>query len=78
MLLLAHDASHAKELAMAELKKFEHKRSAIKDLRDQYITEKKKDVDQNKPQPNQIADSRIMAGRLQLADTSQGNLIDDE
>jgi hypothetical protein len=46
--LLAHDASHAKEIAQAELKKYEHKRSAIKDLRDQYLTEKRGDVEQIK------------------------------
>jgi hypothetical protein len=31
--LLAHDATHAKELAQAELKKYEHKKLAVKELR---------------------------------------------
>ena len=33
LLLLAHDATHAKELAQAELKKYEHKKAAVRELR---------------------------------------------
>jgi len=43
--LLAHDAKHAKELAQAELKKYEHKKAAVKELRKAYLDEKKKDIE---------------------------------
>jgi len=44
LLLLKHDASHAKELAYAELRKYEQKKSAVKDLREAYLDDKKKAV----------------------------------
>lgn len=46
LLLLAHDATHAKELAAAELKKYEHKKAAVRELRKTYIAEKRKAIDQ--------------------------------
>jgi len=46
LLLLAHDATHAKELAQAELKKYEHKKQAVKELREAYISEKKGIIEQ--------------------------------
>jgi len=45
LLLLAHDATHAKELAQAELKKYEHKKAAVRELRKTYLEEKKKAID---------------------------------
>jgi len=42
---LAHDATHAKELAEAELKKYDHKRAAVKELRKTYVEEKKKAIE---------------------------------
>jgi len=47
LLLLKHDASHAKELAQAELRKYEQKKEAVKDLRETYLDDKKKAI-QNK------------------------------
>ncbi len=44
LLLLAHDATHAKELAQAELKKYEHKKQAVKELRKTYLEEKEKAI----------------------------------
>jgi len=43
--LLAHDATHAKELAAAELKKYDHKKAAVKELRKTYLEEKKKAIE---------------------------------
>eukprot|EP01016_Furgasonia_blochmanni_P005904 TRINITY_DN12332_c0_g1_i1.p1 TRINITY_DN12332_c0_g1~~TRINITY_DN12332_c0_g1_i1.p1 ORF type:complete len:536 (+),score=134.05 TRINITY_DN12332_c0_g1_i1:290-1897(+) len=45
LLLLAHDATHAKELAQAELKKYEHKKAAVRELRKTYLEEKKKAIE---------------------------------
>lgn len=45
MLLLAHDATHAKELAQAELKKYEHKKAAVRELRKTYLDEKRKAIE---------------------------------
>ena len=45
LLLLAHDATHAKELAAAELKKYDHKKAAVKELRKTYLEEKKKAIE---------------------------------
>lgn len=42
LLLLSHDAIHAKELAQTELNKFEFKKKALKSLREKYIEEKKR------------------------------------
>jgi hypothetical protein len=44
LLLLAHDATHAKELAQAELKKYDMKKSAVRKLRDDYLDDKKKSI----------------------------------
>lgn len=44
LVLLSHDAIHAKELAESELKKYEHKKAAVKNLRDKYLEEKKKQL----------------------------------
>lgn len=44
LLLLAHDATHAKELAQAELKKYEHKKEAVKELRKTYLEEKERAI----------------------------------
>jgi hypothetical protein len=43
--LLAHDATHAKELAEAELKKYDHKKAAVRELRKTYLEEKKKAIE---------------------------------
>jgi hypothetical protein len=40
LLLLSHDATHAKELALSELKKYTSKKAAVKKLRDEYRKEK--------------------------------------
>jgi chromosome segregation ATPase len=47
LLLLKHDATHAKELAQAELRKYDQKKAAVKDLREAYLDDKKKAI-QNK------------------------------
>ena len=44
-LLLSHDAIHAKELAQSELKKYEHKKAAVRKLREKYIEEKKRQLE---------------------------------
>ncbi len=44
-MLLAHDATHAKELAQAELKKYEHKKLAVRELRATYLAEKRKAIE---------------------------------
>ena len=44
LLLLAHDATHAKELAQAELKKYQHKKDAVRELRRTYLEEKEKAI----------------------------------
>ena len=41
LLLLAHDAAHAKEAAYGELKRFEQRRVTVQDMRVKYINEKK-------------------------------------
>ena len=41
LLLLSHDATHAKELALSELKKYQHKKAAVKQLRKKYTDEKR-------------------------------------
>lgn len=46
LLLLAHDATHAKELAVAELKKYNHKKANVQELRKAYIDEKKRAIEQ--------------------------------
>ena len=45
LLLLSHDAIHAKELAQSELKKYEHKKAAVRKLREKYIDEKKRQLE---------------------------------
>ncbi len=45
LLLLAHDATHAKELAEAELKKYEHKKASVRELRNTYLDEKRKAIE---------------------------------
>lgn len=45
LLLLAHDATHAKELSQAELKKYEHKKEAVKELRKAYLEEKRRGIE---------------------------------
>lgn len=45
LLLLAHDATHAKELAEAELKKYDHKKAAVRELRKTYLEEKRKAIE---------------------------------
>jgi len=45
LLLLSHDAIHAKELAQSELKKYEHKKKAVRKLRQKYIDEKKRQLE---------------------------------
>lgn len=44
-MLLSHDAIHAKELAQSELKKYEHKKAAVRKLREKYIEEKKRQLE---------------------------------
>ena len=44
LLLLSHDATHAKELALSELRKYTHKKAAVRKLRDKYIEEKTKQL----------------------------------
>lgn len=45
LMLLANDAEHAKQLAQAELKKYEHKKAAVKELRNAYLEEKRKAIE---------------------------------
>jgi len=59
LLLLKHDASHAKELAQAELRKYEQKKSAVRDLRDTYLGDKKTSI-QNKDEYIQKLERREM------------------
>jgi len=40
LVLLSHDATHAKELAQSELKKYKQKKEAVKKLREKYLEEK--------------------------------------
>lgn len=44
LLLLAHDATHAKELAYTEFKKYEVKRMSVQELRSKYLEEKRVDI----------------------------------
>jgi len=44
LLLLKHDACHAKELSQAELRKYEQKKSAVRELREAYLDDKKKAI----------------------------------
>ena len=41
LLLLAHDATHAKEAAYGELKRFEQRRVTVQEMRTKYLNEKK-------------------------------------
>jgi len=45
LLLLSHDAKHAKELALSELKKYKHKKEAVGKLREKYTLEKRKQLE---------------------------------
>ena len=45
LMLLANDAEHAKQLAQAELKKYEHKKEAVKQLRNAYLLEKRNAIE---------------------------------
>lgn len=46
--MLAHDATHAKEVAYNEYRKFDQKRLSIQELRAKYLDEKKGDVEKKK------------------------------
>ena len=52
MLLLAHDATHAKEAAYAELKRFEQRRVTVQEMRVKYISEKKTELNKDIPAIN--------------------------
>lgn len=54
LLLLAHDATHAKEAAFAELKRFEQRRVTVQEMRSKYISEKKGEAgrEEGPPQEN--------------------------
>jgi len=43
--LLSHDATHAKELANTELKKYKHKKEAVNTLRLDYLNEKRRAIE---------------------------------
>lgn len=48
LLLLSHDATHAKELAISELRKYELKKHAVANLRKKYLQEKRKQIENKK------------------------------
>lgn len=50
LLLLAHDATHAKEAAFADLKRFEQRRVTVQEMRNKYVNEKKDEINQEIPQ----------------------------
>ena len=58
LLLLAHDAAHAREISQAELKKFEHKKTAVRDLREKFLVEKKDDVGKSRVQAYDQGDDK--------------------
>lgn len=45
LLLLSHDATHAKEMAQTELKRFESKNISVSKLREKYIEDKKRQLE---------------------------------
>ena len=49
MLLLAHDATHAKEASVAEHKRFEQRRATVQEMRGKYISEKKEEINREAP-----------------------------
>ena len=53
LLLLAHDATHAKEAAFGELKRFEQRRVTVQEMRSKYINEKKDEINKEIPQSSE-------------------------
>lgn len=51
--MLAHDATHAKEAAYAELKRFEQRRVTVQEMRVKYIGEKKTELNRDMPTNNE-------------------------
>ena len=52
--MLAHDATHAKEAAYAELKRFEQRRVTVQEMRVKYISEKKTELNKDIPTGNDV------------------------
>ena len=52
-MLLAHDATHAKEAAFGELKRFEQRRVTVQEMRSKYINEKKDEINKEIPQSSE-------------------------
>ena len=48
LLLLSHDATHAKELAVSELRKYKLKKDAVEKLRKKYLDEKRGQIENNR------------------------------
>eukprot|EP00828_Plagiopyla_frontata_P042076 TRINITY_DN6190_c0_g1_i4.p2 TRINITY_DN6190_c0_g1~~TRINITY_DN6190_c0_g1_i4.p2 ORF type:complete len:414 (-),score=117.33 TRINITY_DN6190_c0_g1_i4:60-1301(-) len=85
LLLLAHDATHAKELAQAELKKYEHKKAAVRELRKNYLDEKWKSINareaaiqkleiHEKEQPERVEKQQINQNLSPMANEQQMNM----
>lgn len=77
LLLLAHDATHAKELAQAELKKYEHKKQAVKELRKTYLEEKEKAIRTREEVLSRMENKEKEKNDKQNEKNSQQNLIID-
>lgn len=71
LLLLQHDATHAKELAQAELNKYQHKKEAVKELRKTYLDEKKKAIDQREGQLSKF-EKQVKENEEKNLEKSQG------
>ena len=69
LLLLSHDAKHAKELALSELKKYKHKKEAVGKLREKYTKEKRRQLEtkneiiNKQEKQNQLKEEQSMADR---------------
>eukprot|EP01017_Pseudomicrothorax_dubius_P041294 TRINITY_DN6586_c0_g1_i1.p1 TRINITY_DN6586_c0_g1~~TRINITY_DN6586_c0_g1_i1.p1 ORF type:complete len:541 (+),score=197.99 TRINITY_DN6586_c0_g1_i1:32-1654(+) len=78
LLLLAHDANHAKEMALTELRKYESKKEAVKDLRRTYIDEKKKALESREEMVNRLESRERVDSDRKAGDRESGGMRDPD
>lgn len=72
LLLLSHDAKHAKELALSELNKYRHKKEAVGKLREKYTTEKRNQLENKKRLLTQQQTQQMKKEELSQNDNNRG------
>ena len=69
LLLLAHDATHAKEAAYGELKRFEQRRITVQEMRTKYIGSKKDEISKDIPKAHDTvykAESKVLQTKSEI------------